>query len=260
MSNRAWMPLHITDYLADTGHLTAAEHGAYLMLIMHYWQNGSLPADERLLQRLTRMSKDEWAESRDVLAMLFGENWSHKRIDEELAKADEIIEKRRSAANARHAKSKPDAHAEQVESKCSDTGALPRTLDQGLKEEPNGSSKKRGCRLPADFAPDLEWAVGQGLTLSQAQTEAAKFADYWLSAAGAKGVKTDWPATWRNWVRSALERLPSSRASPAPKASSSSALADSAARLVQSMRSENEIRSRSGGSGVPALIPHLPFR
>lgn len=71
MSNRAWMPLHITDYLADTGHLNATEHGAYLMLIMHYWQNGSLPADERLLARLARMSKAEWDESRDRLLPFF---------------------------------------------------------------------------------------------------------------------------------------------------------------------------------------------
>ena len=257
MSNRAWMPLHITDYLADTGHLTAAEHGAYLMLIMHYWQNGSLPADERLLQRLTRMSKDEWAESRDVLAMLFGENWSHKRIDEELAKADEIIEKRRSAANARHAKNKSDAHAEQVDSKSSDTGALPRTLDQGLKEEPNGSSKKRACRIPDDFRPDLAWAVGAGLSPQEAELEAANFRGYWTAKAGKDAAKLNWPVTWEVWVRNSLKRRPSSRASPARQAAPRGS--EHFYNLAEETDDEPERAFRSGqgnrhdAGGVPVL-------
>lgn len=127
MSNRAWMPLHIDDYLADTGHLTGAEHGAYMLLIMHYWQNGNLPENERLIARIARMDAAQWEESREILAMLFGPNWTHKRIDAELAKADEIIEKRRSAANARHKRSAKSADAVQVQSKCTDTGALPLT-------------------------------------------------------------------------------------------------------------------------------------
>jgi uncharacterized protein YdaU (DUF1376 family) len=133
MSNRAWMPLHIDDYLADTGHLSGAEHGAYLLLIMHYWQNGSLPENERLIARIARMDPAQWTDSRDVLAMLFSDGWKHKRIDAELNKADEVIEKRRAAANARHSK-KPsdanDANALHVDSKCSDTGALPLTSNQ----------------------------------------------------------------------------------------------------------------------------------
>ena len=27
------------------------------------------------------------------------------------------------------------------------------------------------------------------------------FKDYWVSVAGAKGIKADWFATWRNWIR-----------------------------------------------------------
>lgn len=214
-SNRAWMPLHIENYLADTGHLTAAEHGAYMLLIMSYWRDGGLPVDERLIQRMSRLSKDEWAESRDIIAALFQDGWKHKRIDEELAKADEIIEKRRNAALGRHAKSKSDASAVHVQSKSTDTGVPPRTNNQSQKEEPNGSSKKNGCRLPEDFVADIGFAVEAGLSPSQAETEAAKFRDYWNGVAGAKGTKRDWPGTWRNWVRSAAERLPRPRGSPA---------------------------------------------
>lgn len=30
---------------------------------------------------------------------------------------------------------------------------------------------------------------------------AATFRDYWIAKPGQSGVKTDWEATWRNWVR-----------------------------------------------------------
>lgn len=82
-----WMPLYIADYLADTAHLSAAEHGAYLLLIMHYWRAGKLPTDERQLQRIARMSAREWANSRDTLAAFFDAEWRHRRIEIELAKS-----------------------------------------------------------------------------------------------------------------------------------------------------------------------------
>jgi len=146
MSNRAWMPLHIADYLADTGHLTATEHGAYVLMIMHYWQNGSLPANERVIARIAKLTVEQWVESRDILAMLFGPDWSHKRIDAELSKADEIIEKRRSAAEARYAKGKKDtkdANAMHVQSKSIDTGALPTTINLSSLRSESIEKKER---------------------------------------------------------------------------------------------------------------------
>lgn len=35
--------------------------------------------------------------------------------------------------------------------------------------------------------------------------EHARFIDYWLSVPGARGRKLDWPATWRNWMRTAWD-------------------------------------------------------
>ncbi|MDP9630060.1 UNVERIFIED_ORG: uncharacterized protein YdaU (DUF1376 family) [Ensifer adhaerens] len=154
MSNRAWMPLHIADYLADTGHLTATEHGAYLMLIMHYWQNGQLPESERLIARIARLTADQWEESREVLAMLFGTGWTHKRIDAELAKADDIIEKRRSAASSRHGKSKSNASAEQMQSTCSDTRVPPLTDNLSTS-----SLRSDVCPEPEKSAPTSPTAI-----------------------------------------------------------------------------------------------------
>ncbi|MFK0273672.1 YdaU family protein [Ensifer sp. NPDC090286] len=157
MSNRAWMPLHIADYLADTGHLTATEHGAYLLLIMHYWQNGALPENERLIARIAKLSPEQWEESRDMLAMLFGPGWTHKRIDAELAKADDIIEKRRAAAEARFSKgkSKSNASAEHVDSTCNDTGALPTTSDLSSLRSDTSSLRSEDASAP-DSKIDFE--------------------------------------------------------------------------------------------------------
>lgn len=68
------------------------------------------------------------------------------------------------------------------------------------------TAKTRGSRLPDDFVPDLEVAISLGLDGERARLEADKFADHWRSAPGQRGVKLDWPATWRNWCRRALEQ------------------------------------------------------
>ena len=82
-----WMPLYVADYIADTGHLTTLEHGAYLLLIMTYWRKGGLPDDDAQLTRITRLSLDEWLNVRSTVAELFHDGWKHKRIDAELSKA-----------------------------------------------------------------------------------------------------------------------------------------------------------------------------
>ena len=158
MSNRAWMPLHIADYLADTGHLTATEHGAYLLLIMHYWQNDGLPENERIIARIAKLTPEQWEESRDMLAMLFGPGWTHKRIDAELSKADDIIEKRRAAAEARFAKAKnqpSDANAMHVQSKSAYTGVPPTTSDLSSFQSDTSSLRSEDARAPK-VDPDFE--------------------------------------------------------------------------------------------------------
>ena len=91
---RPWMPLYVADYLADTSHLTCAESGAYLHLIMHYWQRGSLPNDDQKLSSIARASLEQWYSMRGTIAEFFGEGWTHSRIDRELEESRKAYEKR----------------------------------------------------------------------------------------------------------------------------------------------------------------------
>jgi uncharacterized protein YdaU (DUF1376 family) len=92
--NRPWMPLYVGDYLGDTGHLTTAQHGAYLLLMMHYWRKGELPDDDRQLSKITKLPLKTWCDYRATLQDFFYEGWKHKRIDAELAKMMRVSEKR----------------------------------------------------------------------------------------------------------------------------------------------------------------------
>jgi len=78
------------------------------------------------------------------------------------------------------------------------------------KKEPKGSSKK-GTRLPDDWAlPDDWWqfAMTEGMDDQSIRREADKFRDYWLAQPGQKGIKLDWQATWRNWIRRRVDDRP----------------------------------------------------
>src|SRR5262252_470300 len=106
------MPLYVADYLADTAHLSAAQSGAYLHLIMHYWQHGGLPDDDDKLARIARMRIEDWRRHRGTVEAFFQPRWVHPRIDSELNRSNEISNKRKAAAQQLH--SKCIANAEQL--------------------------------------------------------------------------------------------------------------------------------------------------
>lgn len=103
----SFMPLWIGDYLADTSHLSAAEHGAYLLMLMHYWRSGPLPDAEDVLMRIARMSRAEWKSSRLTLREFFDEAiinnervLTHTRVERELVEASTRYNNRKTASDA----------------------------------------------------------------------------------------------------------------------------------------------------------------
>ena len=97
---RPWMPLFIADYISNTSHLGALESGAYLHLIMEYWQKGGLPDDDARLARIAKMTPIEFSNARATLAEFFLPGWRHKRVDRELAESNAAYKRRAVAGKA----------------------------------------------------------------------------------------------------------------------------------------------------------------
>ena len=116
MTALPYMPFFVSDYLADTQHLTTREHGAYLLLIMHYWQRqGPLPGDDKRLSAIARMTFAEWQAVKPAVEEFFrlecdgnadAMRWHHARIDHEIKNAISKSVKARASAKSRWEKDK----------------------------------------------------------------------------------------------------------------------------------------------------------
>ncbi|QEE12136.1 DUF1376 domain-containing protein [Bartonella krasnovii] len=78
---------------------------------------------------------------------------------------------------------------------------------ENIPKKAKQAKANRGCRIPADFEPDYDFALTEGLPPERIKIEIAKFRDFWKAKAGKDARKTDWQATWRNWVRKAVDDL-----------------------------------------------------
>jgi uncharacterized protein YdaU (DUF1376 family) len=113
-----WMPMYWASYWTDTGHLTAAQHGAYLNLIGRYWMAGEpLPDNNAALARLACMTVAEWRTNRTVIEAFFevaNGVWRHTRIDKELEHANRILQAKQDAGKLG---GRPKQEGKQTESK-----------------------------------------------------------------------------------------------------------------------------------------------
>jgi uncharacterized protein YdaU (DUF1376 family) len=96
---RPFVQIWIGEYLADTRHLSTVQHGAYLLLIFHYWATGGLPDDDHQLANITGMRLAEWMANRAVLKAFFHDGWKHRRIENEIRRATEKIVQRKAAGS-----------------------------------------------------------------------------------------------------------------------------------------------------------------
>lgn len=205
---RPWYPFYWRDYAGDTAHLTMVQHGAYLLLMQHYYLKGAaLPANAELLHRVCRCTTDT---ERDAVLAVLGEffvlvdgAYHHARIDAELEKSKNISKVRKEAAESRHAKAgayadtKAPAIAEQKDTQpqpqVKDTPPLPPAPIAGLNLEAwveymtHRKQIKAGALKPASIEKQQRWLVEQGPPEIQRQVVDQTIRNGWTGLFELKG-------------------------------------------------------------------------
>lgn len=98
MASNPYIKFYTGDYLKDTQHLSLAEHGAYMLLLMFQWNNGPLPADDDRLARILRIRKDAWRRIAPTVLAFFTPTDDgrlvQRRLEKERVSMEEIRRKK----------------------------------------------------------------------------------------------------------------------------------------------------------------------
>jgi uncharacterized protein YdaU (DUF1376 family) len=140
-----WMPFYVADYLRDTMHLEAAEHGAYLLLIMACWiRGGRLPADEDFLARTAKVSRTIWRRKIGPLILPFFRQDEaglyHQRVVSELEKARSLSATRTAAGAKGGRPKKPNGKQNETHAGASSPSPSP-LPPEDLSQPPSESAQ-----------------------------------------------------------------------------------------------------------------------
>ena len=195
---------HIGDYRSATAHLTNEEDLAYRRLLdMYYDTESPIPNDLNDVARKLRVTIDALRVALTDFFTPTDEGWRHKRCDAEVAAYKRMSDGgRKGAAKRWHSDGNGDVIAP-LSPPVLNPNANHKPVTNNHKPITKDKTATRGTRLPADWMPDAElvaWSKAERSDLDLRKVF-AEFKDYWTSVAGSKGVKLNWDATWRNWVR-----------------------------------------------------------
>ena len=204
---------NIGDYSSHASHLDIVEDCAFRRLLDRYYLSEEpIPSDVTVACRLIGM-REHQKEVEIVLREFFTQTesgWVNKRAEQEIAhykgKIDQASRAGKASAERRlNAGSTP---VQRTRNQPITNNQEPITNNHKKEERgaPSAAAVPRGTRLPLDFVLSEswgEWALQEQKTWSpeHCRMVGEKFKDHWRAAPGSRGVKLDWQATWRNWVR-----------------------------------------------------------
>lgn len=208
MSGLPWYAHDIKAYEAKTAHLSILEHGAYRLMMDHYYKTAApLPANVEQVHRICRaLAEHEQVAVTSILHQFFAldaDGWHNEKADEELSRMADISGKRSIAAKNRH--SKPSANAPAI----ADTLNTDTDSTSSLRSDVVPPRNKPRRSLPELFPlePDQDWAKAHWLAKGRADLcnamteEIEKFRDHHT---GRATMSADWPGSWRTWTRNAM--------------------------------------------------------
>ena len=189
---------HIGDYKSHTSHLTPMEDLAFRRLLDFYYLHEH-PIKHRDIARQIGLKDFE----QDVLTVLeefflsTDAGFVNPRADKEISKYREFSEAGKRGAAKRWG-SNGEANSPPNATPIATNNQEPITINHKPKVE-----STRGSRLSPDFCLTEDWKefCQQDRPDLNPSKVFETFKDYWVAKAGQQGVKLDWFATWRNWVR-----------------------------------------------------------
>jgi uncharacterized protein YdaU (DUF1376 family) len=230
MSSITHVRFYPSDWLAGTRGMTAAEMGVYITLIAMMYERAG-PVDGKDNAKLARLCGTSASTLRGILDRLIS--------DGKITETDGFLFNRRAELEIKNvmaksgvARDKAAARWDKNTTKSTPAecnGIAPAMLassqypvKETTEEKPSvvsagkpaartakADGKGRGSRIAPDWQlspADRQAALAEGMPSAEVDRSASKFRDYWTARPGAGGVKLDWPATWRNWVRSDCEK------------------------------------------------------
>ena len=196
---------NLGDYAKKAGRLTMLQHGSYTLLIDACYDREVFPTLEQALEWTWASTEAEVEAVKFVLSRFFTLDkdgcYVQDRILEELLhyhkNADtnkRIAEEREAKRRAKSTNREPSVDEPPPNHKPLTTNHKPLTIVE---------KKHRGARLPTELEIPDDYIVFCQQERKDLDPHRiwAQFKDYWTAQPGQKGVKTDWAATWRNWVR-----------------------------------------------------------
>lgn len=216
---------NIADYRKDTTHFSMIEHGAYRQLLdWMYLSEQPIPKETQVvMRRLSARTDEDIAAIQTVLKEMFTltENgYIQARCMGEIeyynAQADRARVNGKLGGRPKKTKVVILDNPDITQTKANSiTKELNNSVTQELKNsrtkelinpKPKSKDLARASRLPPEWQLPKDWGMWAktekpDLQDNEIRKIADEFRDYWIAVPGSKGVKAEWYATWRNWVR-----------------------------------------------------------